>query len=86
MNDVVVDHIPETTDIDFVKWIYDQGAWIGVDRMPIISFPGEYAVGTETRIKFVKTMLDAGMGRQDAVFSRYHVRIHPVRQSARGDL
>ena len=62
MNDVVVDHIPETTDIDFVRWIYDQGAWIGVDRMPIISFPGEYAVGTETRIKFVKTMLDAGMG------------------------
>lgn len=62
MNNVVVDHIPETTDIDFVKWIYDQGAWIGVDRMPIISFPGQYAVSTETRIKFIKTMLDAGMG------------------------
>lgn len=62
LNNVVVDHIPETTDIDFVKWIYDQGAWIGVDRMPIISLPGHYAVATETRIKFIKTMLDAGMG------------------------
>lgn len=62
MNDVAVDHIPETTDLDFVKWIYDQGVWLGIDRMPILSFPGEYAVATETRIKFIKAMLDAGMG------------------------
>lgn len=62
MNNVVVGHIPETTDIDFVKWIYDQGVWLGIDRMPILLLPGEYAVATETRIKFIKTMLDAGMG------------------------
>jgi phosphotriesterase-related protein len=62
MNNVVVEHIPETTDMDFVKWIYDQGVWLGINRMPIIHLPGEYAVATETRIKFVKKMLDAGMG------------------------
>lgn len=62
MKDVVVDHIPETTDMDFVKWLYDQGVWLGIDRMPNLAFPGEYAVCTETRIKFVKAMLDAGMG------------------------
>ena len=62
MKDVSVGHIPETTDIDFVKWIYDQGVWLGIDRMPIITLPGEYAVATETRIKFIKTMLDEGMG------------------------
>lgn len=62
MNRVAVDHIPETTDLDFVKWIYDQGVWLGIDRLPCISFPGEYAVATDTRIKFIKRMLDAGMG------------------------
>ena len=30
--------------------------------MPIITLPGEYAVASETRIKFIKTMLDEGMG------------------------
>lgn len=62
MNHVVVDHIPETTDLDFVKWIYDQGVWLGMDRLPIVQLPGSYAVATDTRIKFIKTMLDAGMG------------------------
>lgn len=62
MNKVAVDHIPETTDLDFVKWIYDQGVWLGLDRLPCICFPGEYCVGIDTRIKFIKQMLDAGMG------------------------
>ena len=61
MNKVVVDHIPETTDMDFIQWIYDQGVWIGIDRLPIILFPGEYAVTTETRIKTIKKLIDAGM-------------------------
>lgn len=62
MNNVSVGHIPETTDLDFVRWIYDQGVWLGIDRLPIITLPGEYAVATETRIKFIKTLLDEGMG------------------------
>ena len=62
MNKVVVDHLPETTDLDFIKWIYDQGAWLGIDRFPIILFPGEYAVPTESRFKFIKAILDAGLG------------------------
>lgn len=62
MKDVAVGHIPETTDLDFVKWIYDQGVWLGMDRLPIVLLPGSYAVATETRIKFIKTLLDAGMG------------------------
>lgn len=62
MNNVAVDHIPETTDMDFVKWIYDQGVWLGIDRLPIVLLPGEYAVATDTRIKFIKAMLDEGMG------------------------
>ncbi len=62
MNQVVVGHIPETTDLDFVKWIYDQGVWLGMDRLPIVLLPGSYAVATGTRIRFIKAMLDAGMG------------------------
>lgn len=48
--------------MDFIKWVYDQGVWMGIDRLPIIHFPGEYMVTTDTRIKFIKAMLDEGMG------------------------
>lgn len=62
MNKVAVDHIPETTDMDFIRWLYDQGVWLGVDRIPCLHFQGEYQVSTKTRIKVVKQMLDEGMG------------------------
>ena len=62
MNKVSVGHIPETTDMDFIRWIYDQGVWMGFDRLPILLLEGEYAVATDTRIKLLKQMLDEGMG------------------------
>lgn len=61
MKDVIVGHILETTDLDFIKWVYDQGVWIGVDRMPMVHFPNEYGIPVDTRLKVVKAMIDAGM-------------------------
>ena len=62
MNNVVVDHIPETTDMEFIRWIYDQGVWMGMDRIPCQHFEGEYQVSTQQRINVIKQMLDEGMG------------------------
>ena len=62
MNNVVVDHIPETTDMEFIRWIYDQGVWLGMDRIPCLHFEGEYQVSTGTRIGIIKQMIDEGMG------------------------
>lgn len=78
MKNVAVDHIPETTDIDFVKWIYDQGVWLGMDRTPIMRLPHDCgAVASETRIKFIKTLLDEGMGDR-MLFSHDFTSVSPL--------
>lgn len=64
MNRVKIDHCLETTDIDYLGWLADQGCWLGVDRLPRMTTIGNYAVGTETRIKTIKRMIDAGMASQ----------------------
>ncbi len=64
MNRVKVDHCLETTDLDYIKWIADQGVWLGVERLPCLHLPHEHGVATETRIKMVKQMIDAGMADQ----------------------
>ncbi len=61
-NKIEVGHILETVDLEFVKWIYDQGVWLGLERIPCQHFEGEYSVTTEHRIRFIKEILDAGMG------------------------
>ena len=43
MDRVKVDHCLETTDIDYIKWIADQGVWLGVERLPRIALAGDYA-------------------------------------------
>lgn len=57
-----LDHILETTDMDYIKWVYDEGVWIGVERMPRVTTPNDpYAVYVTARIKTFKAMIDAGM-------------------------
>lgn len=57
-----LDHILETTNMDYIKWVYDQGVWIGAERMPRVTTPNDpYAVYADTRIKTFKAMIDAGM-------------------------
>lgn len=59
---VKIDHCLETTDMDYLSWLYDQGCWLGVDRLPLHIQEGCYAVSTIARIRTIKRMLDAGMG------------------------
>lgn len=58
---VKVDHCLETTDIDYLCWLADQGCWLGVDRLPLIVEEGDYAVSTQSRIKVIKALIDAGL-------------------------
>jgi len=57
---IKVDHCLETTDIDYIAWLVDQGCWLGIDRLPNIPLKGRYLVATGTRIKFIKKLIDAG--------------------------
>lgn len=57
---VKVDHVLETTDMDYISWLYDQGCWLGVDRLPTITTEGHYCVGNAARIKTIYNMLKAG--------------------------
>ncbi len=61
---VKIDHCLETTDIDYLLWVYDQGCWLGVDRLPIVCAEEDYRGSTsmETRIMTIKRMIEAGMG------------------------
>ena len=64
MRRVKIDHCLETTDMDYLHWLADQGCWMGVDRLPLMTTIGKYAIATETRIKTIKNMIDAGMAKQ----------------------
>ena len=56
-----IDHFLDTTDMEYISWLYDQGVWLGADRLPRIRFEHEHFVSTNARMKTVKAMIDAGM-------------------------
>ncbi|MFV0363473.1 MAG: phosphotriesterase [Suipraeoptans sp.] len=58
---VKIDHCPETTDMNYLCWLADQGVWLGIDRIPLLIEEGSYAVASDTRLQTIKRMLDAGL-------------------------
>jgi len=54
MRRVKVDHSNDTTDVDYLVWILEQGCYLGFDR-----YPG-YPVTTEDRTKTLKALIDLG--------------------------
>lgn len=56
-----LDHFLDTTNMEYISWLYDQGVWLGADRLPRIRFEREHFVSTNARLKTVKAMIDAGM-------------------------
>lgn len=75
---IKLDHILETTNMDYIKWCYDQGVWLGCERIPRVVIPGDpYGVQVETRIKTAKAMIDAGMADR-MIFSHDFSGITPV--------
>jgi phosphotriesterase-related protein len=54
---VKMDHSNDTTDLEYLTWILDQGCYLGMDR-----YPGEGA-SPSARTKTLKALID--MGYQD---------------------
>jgi len=61
MQRVIIDHCVDTTDMDYLNWLYDQGCWLGVNRLPNICPKNEICSSVSTRIKTIRNMIDAGM-------------------------
>lgn len=51
---VKVDHCNDTTDVEYIIWILEQGCYVGLDRTP------GYLVSPYARTKTLKTLIDAG--------------------------
>lgn len=58
MNRVKVDHVLDGTDRDYVRWIAEQGAWLGCDRIPAWRNLG--MIPTEMRYQNIKAIIDMG--------------------------
>jgi phosphotriesterase-related protein len=54
MKRVKVDHSLETTDIEYLVWLLEQGCYLGMDRLPGLG------VSITDRIKPLKELIDAG--------------------------
>ena len=57
---VKIDHLPDTTDTEYLTWIAEQGCYLGMDRLPGIHVPPLTRVSPEGRVKTIKAMIDAG--------------------------
>lgn len=53
---VKIDHSNDTTDIEYLKWILDQGCYLGLDR-----YPGRF-VSPHMRTVTLKNLIDEGYG------------------------
>jgi phosphotriesterase-related protein len=59
---VKLDHSTDTTDMEYLTWMLDQGCYLGMDRLPGIHVPPKASVSSEGRIKTIKALIDAGYG------------------------
>jgi phosphotriesterase-related protein len=57
---VKVDHLPDTTDLEYIIWVAEQGCYLGMDRLPGIHVPPLARVSSEGRVKTIKALIDAG--------------------------
>ena len=53
---VKIDHSNDTTDLEYLQWILDQGCFLGFDR-----YPGRF-VSPKQRTRTLKALIDAGHG------------------------
>jgi phosphotriesterase-related protein len=57
LNRVKLDHSNDTTDVEYLMWVLEQGAYLGMDRYP---GPTSISVSTQGRNRVLKTLIDAG--------------------------
>jgi phosphotriesterase-related protein len=89
---VKIDHLPDTTDIEYLTWVAEQGCYLGMDRLPGIHVPPLVRVSAEGRIKTIKAMIDAGfanrilLGHDTFLVSSFFDTLpEPARQSLEHD-
>jgi phosphotriesterase-related protein len=51
---VKLDHSNDTTDVEYLTWILEQGCYLGLDR-----YPGQIT-SSKSRTRTMKTLIDAG--------------------------
>lgn len=56
---VKVDHCNDTTDMEYLLWILEQGCFLGLDR-----YPGWNMVDPMSRTKTMKALIDAGYAQR----------------------
>ena len=61
---VKLDHSTDTTDMEYLTWIVEQGCYLGMDRLPGIHVPPNIGVSSEGRVKTIKALIDAGFGHR----------------------
>ena len=61
---VKVDHCLDTTDIEYLIWILEQGCYLGLDRLPGIYLSPSVGVSPRNRIKTIKSLIDAGYSKR----------------------
>ena len=57
---VKVDHCCDTTDIEYLVWLLEQGCYLGMDKNPGTGMNPTFGVSPLARIKTIKTLIDAG--------------------------
>jgi phosphotriesterase-related protein len=54
LNRVAVDHVNDTTDMEYLTWLLDQGCYLGMDRYPGLG------LSSHARTETLKLLIDAG--------------------------
>lgn len=51
---VKVDHSLDTTDVEYLSWLLDQGAYLGMERIP------GFFLSSQAHVKVIKELMEAG--------------------------
>jgi len=57
---VKVDHCTDTTDMEYLGWLLEQGCYLGMDKYPGTDVAPNFSVSPLARIKTLKALIDAG--------------------------
>ena len=61
---VKVDHSLDTTNLEYLTWLLDQGCYLGLDKLPGVYLIPRTGVSPESRIKTIKALIDAGFAKR----------------------
>jgi phosphotriesterase-related protein len=76
---VKIDHSNDTTDVEYLSWILDQGCYLGLDR-----YPGGL-VSSSARTRTLKALMDAGYTDRLCP-SHDHISMHVIPEKPDGSM